>query len=200
MRLGKVHQVGNTPDPDSMRYRDRPVHTTRSETERTVRKCIKCTPSYYRVWAAVDAATDRCIGMVNYHSGHIRNKRADIGYTINPAHQRQGITTEAVSALLDFCFGELGLHRLQAFIDPDNLASRTLVEKLGFCAEGRLRDNLRVGDKWHDNMLYPLPLATVAAIPDPHYQIAPLQRDPFRARQRLEVWQQPLDIRIDRRK
>jgi len=143
-------------DPDAMRYWDRPVHTKRIETERTVRNCIKCTPSYYRVWAVAEAETDRCIGMINYHSGHIRNKRADIGYIIAPTHHRQGIATEAVSALVDFCFGQLGLHRLQAFINPDNSASRALVEKLGFCAEGLLRDNLRVGDEWRHDVLYAL--------------------------------------------
>ena len=88
-----------------------------------------------------------------------RNKRVAIGYIIDPAHQRKGIAREAVSAMLDFCFGELGLHRVQAFIHPDNIASRTLVEKLGFRNEGLLRDNLRVGDVWRNDMLYAL-LAT----------------------------------------
>jgi len=48
--------------------------------------------------------------------------------------------------MLDFCFDELGLHRVQAFIDPDNAASRRRVEKLGFSCEGLLRDNLRVNE------------------------------------------------------
>jgi RimJ/RimL family protein N-acetyltransferase len=92
-----------------------------------------------------DAETDRCLGMVNYHDGHIRNKRVAIGYIINPARHRQRIATEAVSAMLDHCFGELGLHRVQAFIQPDNGASRALAEKLGFRCEGLLRDNLGWG-------------------------------------------------------
>src|SRR5438552_3450720 len=143
-------------DPEAMRFWNRPVHTKRIETERVVRSCIDCTPSYYRFWAVADAATDRCLGMVNYHDGHIRSKRVTIGYIIDPARQRQGIATEAVSAMLGFCFGELRLHRVQAFIDPDNTASRSLVEKLGFRCEGLLRDNLRVGDAWRDDMLYAL--------------------------------------------
>ena len=140
--------------PEAMRFWNRPAHTKRIETERVVRSCIDCTPSYYRFWAVADAKTDRCLGMVNYHDGHIRSKRAAIGYIIDPAHHRQGIATEAVSAMLGFCFGELGLHRVQAFIHPDNIASRTLVEKLGFCCEGLLRDNLRVGDEWRSDLLY----------------------------------------------
>src|SRR5579872_3666303 len=146
-------------DAGAMRYWNQPVFTKRVETERAVRKFIDCTPSYYRFWAAADALTDRCLGLVNYHDGHIRNKRVSIGYIIEPSRQRQGLATEAVSAMLDFCFGELGLHRVQAYIHPDNRASIALVEKFGFQREGLLRDNLRVGDAWRDDLLYAL-LAT----------------------------------------
>jgi [ribosomal protein S5]-alanine N-acetyltransferase len=121
-----------------------------------VRRFIDCTPSYYRFWAVVDAKNDRCLGMVNYHDGHLRSKRLTIGYIIDPAHHRKGIATEAVSAMLDFCFGELGIHRVQAFIHPDNAASRRLVEKLGFRYEGLLRDNVRVSDAWRNDMLFAL--------------------------------------------
>jgi [ribosomal protein S5]-alanine N-acetyltransferase len=140
----------------AMRFWNHPVHTRRVETERAVRNFVECTPSYYRIWAAADAETDRCLGLVNYHDGHIRSQRVAIGYIINPARQRQGLATEAVSAMLDFCFGELGLHRVQAFIHPDSAASLRLVEKFGFRCEGLLRDNLRVGDEWRNDMLYAL--------------------------------------------
>jgi ribosomal-protein-alanine N-acetyltransferase len=141
-------------DPDAMRFWNQPVYTKRIETERAIRNFIDCTPSYYRFWAVAEAGTDRCLGLVNYHDGHIRSKRASIGYIITPARHRQGFATEAVSAMLDFCFGELGLHRAQAFIHPDNSASIALVEKLGFSREGLLRDNLRVGEVWRDDLLY----------------------------------------------
>ena len=141
-------------NPEAMRYWNQPVYAKRIETERAVRNFIDCTPSYYRFWAVADAGTDRCLGLVNYHDGHIRSKRASVGYLIEPSRHRQGIGSEAVSAMLDFCFGELGLHRAQAFIHPDNSASIALVEKLGFRREGLLRDNLRVGEVWRDDLLY----------------------------------------------
>jgi ribosomal-protein-alanine N-acetyltransferase len=151
---GAMHQC--FANPEAMRFWNTPVHTSRIETERAVRRFIDCTPSYYRFWAVADAGTDRCLGMVNYHDGHIRSKRVAIGYIVDPARQRQGLGGEAVSAMLKFCFGDLGLHRAQAFIHPDNAPSRALAEKLGFRCEGRLRDNLRVGDEWRDDMLYAL--------------------------------------------
>ena len=136
-------------DPDAMRFWDHTVHTKLIESERAVRRFIDCTPSYYRFWAVTEAGSDRCIGMVNYHDGAMRSRRATIGYIVDPARHRAGIAFEAVSAML-------GLHRVQALIHPGNTASRRLAEKLGFRCEGQLRDHLRVGGEWRDDMLYAL--------------------------------------------
>ncbi len=78
-------------NPDAMRFWNQPVYTKRIETERAVRNFIDCTPSYYRFWAMADAGTERCLGLVNYHDGHIRSKRVSIGYIVDPSRHRQGI-------------------------------------------------------------------------------------------------------------
>jgi len=140
----------------SMRFWNTPLHTKRIETDRAVPRFIDCTPSYHWFWAVADQATDHCLGLVNYHDGHIRDQRVAIGSIIDPPHRRRGIATEAVSAMLRFGFQELGLHRLQAFIHPHNTPSRVLIEKLRFRCEALLRENLRVGDEWRDDVLYAL--------------------------------------------
>jgi len=143
-------------DTASMRWWDHLPHTRLIESERAVKACIDCTPSYYRVWAVAELESDRCIGMVNYHDGHIRSRRATLGYLIHPSQLRRGIGREAVTAVIGHCFGELRLHRLQALIHPENAASRGLAEALGFQCEGRLREHMRVGDEWRDALLYGL--------------------------------------------
>jgi ribosomal-protein-alanine N-acetyltransferase len=143
-------------DAVAMRFWNHLPHRKLTETQRAVHRMIECTPTYYRFWAVADAQTDRCLGMVNYHDGRLRQRRATIGYIIDPTRQRQGVATEAVSAMVDFCFAELRLHRLEALIHPDNTASRALAEKLGFRCEGTLREHLRVGESWRDDMLYAL--------------------------------------------
>jgi [ribosomal protein S5]-alanine N-acetyltransferase len=60
-------------DPETMRFWNHSPHTKRPQSERAVRNFIDCTPSYYRFWAVADAKTDQCLGMVNYHDGHIRS-------------------------------------------------------------------------------------------------------------------------------
>lgn len=143
-------------DHDAMRFWDRPAHTKRIETEKVVRESIDCDPRHFQSWAVADAETDCCLGLVNYHDRHTDFRRVSIGYMINPMLHGRGFATEAVSALVTYCFGPLGAHRIQAFIDPRNSASRKLVENLGFRNEGLLRDNLRVGEVWRSDMIYGL--------------------------------------------
>ena len=143
-------------DPAVMRFWNRPPHTRRSQTERAVRRSIGGRPARFRVWAVADAATDRCLGMVNYHNAVAAHRSADIGYLIDPSRQRQGLAREAVGALIAHCFEELGMHRLTAFIDPDNAASCRLAEGLGFVREGVMRETLFLGGVWRDDAIYGL--------------------------------------------
>ena len=143
-------------DPEVMRFWNRPPHTRRRQTERTIRRAIAATPAKSRIWAVADAATDRCLGMVNYHNASPQHRSADIGYLIHPSHHRQGIAAEAVTALIDHCFGPLAMHRLTAFIDPDNTASCRLAERLGFRREGLLRETIFLNNTWRSDAVYGL--------------------------------------------
>ena len=83
-------------------------------------------------------------------------RRAEVGYGIQPRHWRRGYMFEAVGALVGYAFDTLGLNRLEADIDPRNLASARSLEKLGFAREGLLRERWIVGDEVSDSALYGL--------------------------------------------
>jgi RimJ/RimL family protein N-acetyltransferase len=83
-------------------------------------------------------------------------RRAELGYGIAQEHWRHGFMTEAVSELLKFGFSELNLNRVEADIDPRNVASGRSLEKLGFLREGFLRERWIVGDEVSDSALYGL--------------------------------------------
>jgi len=53
--------------------------------------------------------------------------------------------------VLDYSFTTLGLNRLEANIQPENIASRRLVQKLGFRKEGFSPKYLQIGGKWCDH-------------------------------------------------
>lgn len=66
--------------------------------------------------------------------------RAELGYVIGRAHWRQGYAGEALRALLTHAFEVLHLRRIEAEVNPDNLASNALLRALGFVHEGLLRE------------------------------------------------------------
>jgi len=81
---------------------------------------------------------------------------ATIGYTLAPAHQGQGLAREAAGAVVDRLFDVTGVHRVEASLDPRNIASARLVESLGFELEGVAREAERDGDGWSDDARYAL--------------------------------------------
>jgi [ribosomal protein S5]-alanine N-acetyltransferase len=143
-------------DPETMRFWNHPLHTTRIETERFVRRFMDCTPSYYRVWAAADAESDRCLALVNYHDGHIRSKRVAIGYMNNPARHRQGSAKRRTPR----CSTSASTNSVYNVCRPSSiLTTKRRVRwsrNLGSAAKGCCCDNLRVGDVWRDDVLYAL--------------------------------------------
>jgi [ribosomal protein S5]-alanine N-acetyltransferase len=64
---------------------------------------------------------------------------------------RKGLMTEALRAAVDYAFNDLGMHRLEANIQPENRASIALVRRLGFQKEGFSPRYLRINGEWRDH-------------------------------------------------
>lgn len=79
---------------------------------------------------------------------------ASIGYWTGQKHARQGYMAAAVSMVVDWAFGELALHRLEAACLPENGPSASLLRKCGFTEEGYARRYLRIGGSWRDHLLF----------------------------------------------
>lgn len=104
----------------------------------------------------VRRADGRLIGTASLFNLSAQNRRAEVGYGIASDCWRQGYVSEALDALLDHAFGPMGLRRLEADIDPRNIASARSLEKLGFQREGLLRERWIVGGEVSDSALYGL--------------------------------------------
>ncbi|WP_017815687.1 GNAT family N-acetyltransferase [Paenibacillus shenyangensis] len=79
---------------------------------------------------------------------------AEIGYSMSHLQQGKGYMTVAVELVLEYAFRSLGLHRIQAGIIPHNIASRRVVEKCGFQAEGIARQLVKINGQWEDHQIY----------------------------------------------
>ncbi|RME83837.1 MAG: N-acetyltransferase [Planctomycetota bacterium] len=77
-----------------------------------------------------------------------------LGYAVFSPYWRQGYGKEMVKAAVDIGFRTLRLHRLEAGIEPANIASIRLIKSLGFRKEGLSKGRLFLRGKWRDMELY----------------------------------------------
>jgi [ribosomal protein S5]-alanine N-acetyltransferase len=102
------------------------------------------------------AGHQELVGTVSLFSLMPSNRRAEIGYALHPEQHGRGLMHEALTALVGWAFDELKLNRLEADIDPRNLASARSLERLGFQQEGLLPERWIVGGETSDSALYGL--------------------------------------------
>jgi ribosomal-protein-alanine N-acetyltransferase len=88
-------------------------------------------------------------------------RSGQVGYWIDEAVAGRGITPTALAMAIDHCFFVVGLHRVEASIRPENVASRRVVEKLGFREEGLRRRYLHIDGAWRDHLCYALTIEDV---------------------------------------
>jgi [ribosomal protein S5]-alanine N-acetyltransferase len=79
-----------------------------------------------------------------------------LGYWIDRSVAGRGMASLAVALVCDHAFNQVGLHRVEADIRPENLPSQRLVERLAFQREGLLRRYLDIDGDWRDHISYAL--------------------------------------------
>ncbi|MDF3126492.1 GNAT family N-acetyltransferase [Rheinheimera sp. 1928-s] len=98
--------------------------------------------------------TDELAGKCMLFNYDKESKRAEIGFGLSRACWGKGYIGEAGEALIQYGFNKLGLRRIEAEIDPDNLSSANALEKLGFSREGVLRQRWEINGVVSDSALY----------------------------------------------
>ena len=88
----------------------------------------------------VDKATDQAIGTALIFRHDEGSARAELGYVLGRAHWGGGLMFEALTELINHVFGAMALRRLEAEVNPDNVASLALLARLGFQREGQARE------------------------------------------------------------
>ena len=81
-------------------------------------------------------------------------RQAQLGITLARPYQGKGLAAEAVSAVLDYAFINLDLHRVVATVDAENARSAALMERVGLRREGHFMKNAWFKGHWSDEYLY----------------------------------------------
>ena len=77
-----------------------------------------------------------------------------LGYWVVPSARQRGLDRCAVALASDWAIGAGGYARIEAWVEPDNRPSQSVLAAVGFELEGRLRSFLAVGDLRSDALVY----------------------------------------------
>jgi len=142
-------------DPAVMAFWNAPPMEREEEVQAYIEETLAlCRLGGQMTWAVVHSATHAVIGMCGLAEIHVSQRRAEIGYALRRNHWGQGLISEALPAVLYHAYSDLALNRIEAYIDPPNLRSIRVVERLGFVREGLLRQRRWAGGRVHDSWLY----------------------------------------------
>jgi ribosomal-protein-alanine N-acetyltransferase len=149
-----VHAYGS--DPAVVRFMDwgpNTVEESRYHTNRAVATAA-VSPRLTFPYAVERRADGRVIGSVELRMTSLDHRRAEMGYVLARDAWGQGYGTEAAGALAAYGFGPLGLHRIEATCDPDNIGSARVLQKMGMIYEGRLRAYYLIRGEWRDRLMF----------------------------------------------
>jgi len=118
-------------DPDVMRYIANGEPQSRERAEMRFNALLKHWNDHeFGLWAAITKAGTEFIGFCGLQ--YLDNTREiEVGYRLAKSFWGMGLATEAAKASLRFGFEELGLDRVVAVVQPENIASWRVIEKIG---------------------------------------------------------------------
>jgi RimJ/RimL family protein N-acetyltransferase len=127
----------------------------KEDAERFLRGCLESGDERWP-FAIEDAETGELLGSIDMYLNGERY-RGHIGYWVAEPARRRGVGTRALRTLVAWGLETLDLQRVELITDPENIASQSVAEKVGFRREGVLRAHLRHPDgRRRDSVMFSL--------------------------------------------
>lgn len=116
----------------------------------------------YRVWGfgpwgILLKETGTIVGNCGFPHISFEERCGEVNYYVAPGHRGKGLAPEALRALIQFGFRDIGLSRIQARCEPDNLSSERVMQKAGMRFEGLIERAPFSKDPGPKQKLYALP-------------------------------------------
>ena len=147
-----IHRLHSLDEVNQFNTINLPIHI--SETEKLLSNVLDENNNSSLGWSIRLQDDNTFIGEIGMNLSSPKFKMAEIYYSILPKYWGKGYTTEAVRGIILFCFNTLQLHRIEAGVATENLASIRVLEKVGMTREGRKRKVLPIRGEWVDNFHY----------------------------------------------
>lgn len=144
-------------NPETMKYIPRPLAKTNQEAlDHIALIDSKIVNNEGINWAITLKGSPKFIGIIGHYCIKPEHFRAEIGYMLLPQYHGKGIITEAINCAVDYGFNQMGLHSIEAVIDPRNFASEKVLQKNGFRKEAHLIENEYYEGAFLDTAIYSL--------------------------------------------
>lgn len=125
-------------------------YISRSDGEGFFRNVIEKHP-----WFKAICFGKKVIGSITLEQGKdVYSCKAELGYVISRKYWNKGFATQAIKSAIQIGFKDLDIERIEAFVDPANIASQRVLERNGFIKEGLLKNSLVQKGIIKDRFLY----------------------------------------------
>ena len=130
------------------RFLDRPPPESLNDVREFIAKINQVTRDNEGLyWVITRKNEDKLLGTIGLRNFEPEQYQAEIGYELHPDHQGQGFMHEAMTHVLAYGFGRLGLQAIMADTDPGNLRSIHILERHGFVKINGRENTYLVSDK-----------------------------------------------------
>lgn len=143
--------------PEVARYQSWDTDFSMEDASKFVSEQVDRVPAVPGEWIQLAIAlndTDELVGDCAFCCDEYEPRIVEMGVTMSPDHQRQGIATEAIQLLMHYLLVTLGKHRIAATIDARNEASIALFKRLKFRNEAHYVENVFFKGEWGDEVLF----------------------------------------------
>lgn len=102
----------------------------------------------------IEKESEKIIGDLGVHFIGDDGFQCELGCTLSKDHQGKGFATEAMKIKIDYLFNSLSKHRIIGSLDPKNISSIRLLERLNFKKEAHFKKSLLIDGEWVDDIVY----------------------------------------------